>query len=91
MRHAVPENREGEPGKRPVPEIAAPVCDKSYFKIISVYYLKGQPPLLLAQNSPLKGSELNAESAVPERNRHVAPEIREGEPDKRPVPENAAP
>lgn len=76
---------------RPAPEIAAPVCDKSYFKIISVCYLEGQPPLLLAQNSPLKGSELNAESAVPVRESHVAQERREGESGRRPAPETAAP
>lgn len=91
IRHVVPEIRVGESGIRPVPEIAAPVCDKSYFKIISVYYLEGQPPLLLTQNSPLKGSELNAESAVPARTRHAEPERRVGEPGRRPVPETAAP
>lgn len=91
VRHVVPEIRVGESGIRPVPEIAAPVCDKSYFKIISVYYLEGQPPLLLAQNSPLKGSELNAESVVPVRARHAVPETRAGEPGTRPAPENAAP
>ena len=90
-RHDAPESREGESGNQPEPEIAAPVCDKSYFKIISVYYLEGQPPLLLAQNSPLKGSELNAESEAPERDRHAEPEIREGESGKQPAPENAAP
>lgn len=91
IRHVVPEIRVGESGIRPVPEIAAPVCDKSYFKIISIYYLEGQPPLLLAQNSPLKGSELNAESAAPARIRHAVPEKREGEPGTRPAPEIAAP
>lgn len=91
IRHVVPEIRVGESGIRPVPEIAAPVCDKSYFKIISVYYLEGQPPLLLTQNSPLKGSELNAESEAPARRRHDAPEIREGESGIRPDPEIAAP
>lgn len=91
IRHVVPEIRVGESSIRPVPEIAAPVCDKSYFKIISVYYLKGQPPLLLAQNSPLKGSELNAESEVPARIRHAAPENRAGESSRRPAPETAAP
>lgn len=91
IRHVVPEIRVGESGIRPVPEIAAPVCGKSYFKITSVYYLEGQPPLLLAQNSPLKGSELNAESAVPARIRHADPEIREGESGTRPAPESAAP
>lgn len=44
IRHVVPEIRVGESGIRPVPEIAAPVCDKSYFKIISVYYLEGAAP-----------------------------------------------
>ena len=53
-RHVVPEKREGESGTRPVPEIAAPVCDKSYFKIISVCYLEGQPPLLLRKIHPRK-------------------------------------
>lgn len=89
--HVVPEIRVGESGIRPVPEIAAPVCDKSYFKIISVCYLEGQPPLLLAQNSPLKGSELNAESGEPVRVSHDAPEKRAGESGIRPAPEKAAP
>lgn len=81
IRHVVPEIRVGESGIRPVPEIAAPVCDKSYFKIISVYYLEGQPPLLLTQNSPpkrfgIKRRERSPRPHPPRRSREPRRRIR---------------
>ena len=91
IRHVVPEIRVGKAGIRPVPEITAPVCGKSYIFLLIFIFYRGAIPSFAAQNSPLKGAELNAESEVPVRTRHVVPETRAGKAGMRPAPEMTAP